>query len=214
MHVTIIGAGRMARGIATRLLAGRHHVTLVGREAAAAAALAEQLGPVAQHGAGVSVASLDALITTEVIVLAVPYAAAAAIVRQHGAQLAGNIVIDITNPLNATYDGLVTAPDTSAAEEIAKAAPAGTNIVKAFNTTFAGTLVAGEVAGQPLDVFMAGDDVGAKETVGRLITDGGLRAIDAGPLHRARQLEAMGLLCITLQATLGTGFMSALKILP
>ena len=72
-------------------------------------------------------------------------------------------------------DGLATAPGTSAAEEVAEAAAAGTRVVKAFNTTFSGTLVEGQVAGQPLDVLIAGDDEEAKKTVAQLVRDGGLR---------------------------------------
>ena len=85
-------------------------------------------------------------------------------------------------------------------------------MVKAFNTTFAGTLVEGRVADQPLDVFVAGDDAGAKETVSRLVRDGGLVAIDAGPLRRARQLEGLGFLGMTLQGPLGFNFSSAWKL--
>ena len=84
--------------------------------------------------------------------------------------------------------------------------------MKAFNTTFAGTLIDGQVGGQPVDVFLAGDDEEAKATVAKLVEDGGLRPIDAGPLKRARELEAAGLLHMSVQGTLGTGFGSALKI--
>ena len=86
-------------------------------------------------------------------------------------------------------------------------------MVKAFNTTFAGTLVGGEVGGQPLDVFVASDDSDAKEKVAGLIEAGGLRPVDAGPLRRARQLEGLGFLHMTLQQPLGTGFGSTVKVL-
>ena len=88
----------------------------------------------------------------------------------------------------------------------------GIRLVKAFNTTFSGTLVEGEVAGQPLDVFIAGDDE-AKETVAQLVRDGSLRAIDIDPLERARQLEGLGFLGITLQQPLGLNFRSARKLI-
>ena len=107
---------------------------------------------------------------------------------------------------------LAVASGTSGAEEIAKATPAGAKVVKAFNTTFAGTLVAGQVAGHSLDVLIAGDDADAKAATSELVSSGGLRAIDAGPLQRARQLEALGLLHMALQFTLNTGFGSAVKI--
>jgi len=77
----------------------------------------------------------------------------------------------------------------------------------------AGTLVAGQVAEQPLDVFIAGDDAEAKVTFAQLIEAGGLRALDVGPLKRARQLEGFMLLVITLQSQLDKPWMSALKLL-
>jgi predicted dinucleotide-binding enzyme len=86
-------------------------------------------------------------------------------------------------------------------------------VVKAFNTTYAGTLLAGEVAGQPLDVFIAGDDADAKIKVAELVRDGGMRPVDVGPLSRARQIEGMQFLHIVAQGTLGTNWASTIKIL-
>jgi predicted dinucleotide-binding enzyme len=61
-------------------------------------------------------------------------------------------------------------------------------------------------------VLIAGDDADAKARVAALARDGGLTPIDAGPLGRARELEAAGLLHMAVQGTLGTGFGSALAI--
>jgi 8-hydroxy-5-deazaflavin:NADPH oxidoreductase len=120
------------------------------------------------------------------------------VLNEYGDQFAGKILVDIANPLNATFDDLATPPGTSHAEETAKRAPASACLLKAFNTTFAGTLVAGEVAGQPLDVLIAGDDAAAKRRLAQLIEASGLRPMDVGPLKRVRQLEGIGLLHITL----------------
>jgi NADPH-dependent F420 reductase len=205
MQVTIIGTGNMGRGIGTRVLAGGHELTLLDREPGKAEELARELGG--------SAGAFGDPIAGDVVVLAVPYEAAGPIVQQYGEELAGKVVVDITNPVDwQTFDGLVTPPDSSAAEEIAKSAPEGARVVKAFNTTFAGTLVEGQVAGQPLDVPIAGDDDEAKETVAQLARDGGLVAIDAGPLRRARQLEGLGFLGMTLQQPLGLNFQSAWKL--
>jgi 8-hydroxy-5-deazaflavin:NADPH oxidoreductase len=208
MNVTIIGTGNMARGIGRRLIAGGHNVTVLGKETADAEAVVSDSGSDGNVRAG---RSGDAL-ADDVVVLAVYYPDAQAAVEQYGDDLSGKVVVDITNPVNESFDGLVTPPDSSAAQELASAA-AGARVVKAFNTTFASTLIEGRVAGQPLDVFIAGDDEDAKATVAKLAQDGGLNPIDAGPLMQARQLEAMGLLHMTLQNSLGTGFSSALKIL-
>jgi 8-hydroxy-5-deazaflavin:NADPH oxidoreductase len=208
MDVTIIGTGNMARGIGRRLVAGGHHVTVLGKEPAEADAVVDELGGEGAAQAGRS----GEEIADDVVVLAVYYPDAKAVVEQYGGGLSGKVLIDITNPVNETMDGLVTPPDSSAAQELAASAP-GAKVVKAFNTTFAATLIDGEIGGKPLDVFLAGDDEEAKATVSQLVEDGGLRPIDAGPLMRARELEATGLLHMSMQNTLGTGFASALKIL-
>ena len=129
------------------------------------------------------------------------------IARDLGDRLAGKVVVDIANPLNQTFEGLATAPGTSAAEELAESAPSGTRVVKAFN------IIEGQAAGQRLDVFLAGDGDGAKETVAQLVRGGGLRAIDVGPLERTRHLEGLGVLGLALQQPLGLKFQSACKLI-
>jgi 8-hydroxy-5-deazaflavin:NADPH oxidoreductase len=143
----------------------------------------------------------DKPVTGDVVVLAVPYGAVAGIVAERGAQLAGKVVVDITNPVDfATFDSLVVPADGSAAAEIAAALP-GSRVVKAFNTTFAATLASGTVGGQQsTTVLIAGDDADAKSLLAGIVSAAGLRAIDAGPLRRARELEALGFLQITLAA--------------
>ena len=208
-EVTIIGAGNMARGIATRLLAGGAQVQILSPDARDAASLA---GELAERGGGsVSGAGVEQPPTGEVVVLATPYEGALEIADARAEELAGKVVVDITNPVDwSSFDRLVTPPDSSAAEEIAGRLP-GARVVKAFNTTFAGTLVEGEVDGMPLDVLLAGDDEGAKTEVASLVEAGGMRAVDAGPLRRARQLEHLGFLHMALQDTLGAGGGSAVK---
>ena len=213
MNVTIIGAGNMGRGIGHRLVAGGHDVTVVDRDPEEAGRLAEELRGAAQADAAVQAAGPVAELRGEVVILAVYYPGSLELARELGDRLAGKVVVDIANPLNETFDGLAIAPGTSAAEEVAATAPAGTRVVKAFNTTFSGTLVEGQVAGQPLDVLIAGDDEGAKETVAQLVRDGGLRAIDVGPLERARHLEGLGFLGMMLQQPLGLNFQSAWKLI-
>jgi NADPH-dependent F420 reductase len=214
MDVTIIGAGNMGRGIGTRLVAGGNNVTVLDNDPEQAKQLAEELRAGATEGAAAEGGAANDPIDGDVLVLAVWYEPARAVIEQYGDQLEGKVVIDITNPVDfATFDQLVTPPDSSAAEEIQRMAGPDARVVKAFNTTFAGTLVNGNVGGQPLDVLIASDDQDAKDTVARLATDGGLRAIDVGPLRRARQLEHAGFLHMALQQSLGTGFGSALKFL-
>jgi 8-hydroxy-5-deazaflavin:NADPH oxidoreductase len=208
MEITIIGAGNMASGIATRALAGGHSVRLADRDPAKAKALAEDLR---ERVPGADIAEAAGSLAG-IVVLALPFAAAEQVAADNREELAGKIVVDISNPVDfATFDSLMVPAGTSAAEQIAAAAP-GARVVKAFNTTFAGTLVAGQAGGAPLDVFIAGDDGEAKQAVADVAAAGGLRPIDAGPLKRARELEGFQFLHMTLQQTLGTGWSSAIKI--
>ena len=122
------------------------------------------------------------------------------VLAPRGASLAGKVVVDITNPLDfATFDSLTVPADSSAAAEIAAALPEST-VLKAFNTTFGATLAAGTVGPLPTTVQIAGDDADAKALLAGIVTAAGLNAIDAGSLKRARELEAIGFLQITLAA--------------
>jgi 8-hydroxy-5-deazaflavin:NADPH oxidoreductase len=214
MNVTIIGTGDMARGIATRALAGANNVTVLGHQPGEAESLAGELRAGSADGDSVAAGTTGDPLDADVVVLAVPYAAAAGVVEEYGDQLDGKVVIDITNPVDfESFDRLVTPPDSSGAEEIERAASDGARIVKAFNTTLAGTLAEGRVGGQPLDVLIAGDDEAAKTTVAELVEDGGMRPIDTGPLRRARQLEQAGFLHMLVQEPLQANFGTGLKFI-
>jgi 8-hydroxy-5-deazaflavin:NADPH oxidoreductase len=207
MKITIIGAGNMGRAIGTLTVAGGHDAEILDRDPADARALADELGG--------SAAALDpgAPLEGDVVVFAVYYPGIKDAVREYADQLAGKVVVDITNPVDAeTFDNLATPPGTSSAEEIAQLVPEGTPVVKAFNTTFAGPLVEGEVEGQQLDVLIAGDDDEAKQKVSQLASDAGLRPVDVGPLRRAQQLEQLGFLHISLQQSHDLGYSSAVKL--
>lgn len=207
MDITIIGTGNMARGIGTRAVAGGHDVTLLGTERPHAEELARELNGSVKAG------TVGDPIADDVVVLAVWYPVSREVVERYGDQLDGKVVVDITNPLDTDAFEPIVPEAGSGAQEVAAAAP-NAKVVKAFNTTFAGTLAGGgKVAGQPLDVFIASDDEEAKRTVAQLVEDAGLRAVDAGPLRRARELEALGYLHMGVQEPLGTGFSSALKVL-
>lgn len=175
-NLSILGTGNMGQVIAAVAAKGGHSVQQLGEN------------------------DLDTPVTGDVVVLAVPYPAVSDVIVQRGEQLAGKIVVDITNPLNfETFDSLVVPADSSAAAEIAAALPSS-RVLKAFNTTFAGTLAAGTVGPLTTTVLIAGDDADAKSTLAEVVTSGGLNAIDAGSLKRARELEAVGFLQLTLAA--------------
>ncbi|SMQ19964.1 reduced coenzyme F420:NADP oxidoreductase [Streptomyces sp. Ag82_O1-12] len=203
MQITIVGAGNMARGIATRALAGGHTVTVTAKDPGKAVRLVDELRGQATGEGRIAAADATAVDTADIVVLAVPFDAAKELATAYGAQLSGKVLIDISNPVDASLDALVVASGTSAAEEIAEAAAPGTRVVKAFNTTFATTLVAGQVSGTPLDVFIAGDDEAARRQVAALVTSCGLSPVDVGALKHARELEGFQLLHMAMQTREG-----------
>jgi predicted dinucleotide-binding enzyme len=188
--ISIIGAGTMARILGTRALAGGNTVEVIGRDAAKAAALASELGGGATAGTTGSAPAGD------IVILAVPYTSAAPVVSQYGDALASKIIIDISNAFDPAHTGLVTPNDSSAAQQTAKAAPAGAHVVKAFNTLFGHVLAADQAEGRPLDVFIAGDDAEAKARVSAFIESLAMRPLDVGDLKMAHWLEGAGLLMV------------------
>jgi 8-hydroxy-5-deazaflavin:NADPH oxidoreductase len=115
MQVTIIGTGNMARGIGSRVFAGGHDLTVVGKDFERAEAVAADIA-----GAGtVKTAVSGDPIEGHVVALAVYYPDALGAAEQYADQLAGKVVVDITNPVNESFDGLVVPPDGSATEELA-----------------------------------------------------------------------------------------------
>jgi predicted dinucleotide-binding enzyme len=222
MIVTIVGAGRLAEGVAVRAISGGHRLRITDSEPGKAEALTASLaarnwsaGVMQAASSSLKVASVgEAIAGADLVVLALPYPEGRAVVRDQGAALAGITVVDTCNPVDfSTFDSLLTSPGMSAAEEIAVANPSA-RVVKAFNTTFASALISGWVGGLPVDVFLAGDHPRAKKQVAALVTDGGMRPVDTGPLRRARELEAFQLLHMTLQGPLGLDWASAVKLLP
>jgi predicted dinucleotide-binding enzyme len=183
--VSIIGTGNMGAAIAHLAAKGGSSVQVLARDIEKSEGLAAQLG-----GTG---GVIGDAVTGDIVVLAVPYTALADLAAAYAEQWAGKTVVDVTNPLDFTTFSLIPASDSSAAAELAAAAPAA-NVVKAFNTNFGATLATGEVGGVPTTVLVAGDDAEAKQAVVDLVTAGGLEAADAGALTRARELEALALL--------------------
>ncbi|WP_435178134.1 NADPH-dependent F420 reductase [Actinacidiphila sp. bgisy145] len=186
--ISIIGLGQMARVLANRALDGAHAVEVVGRDAAKAADVAAALGR------GATAGTMDAAPAGDIVILAVPAGSAVPVVSRYGDALAGKVVVDISNPFNSAATGVVTPEGTSVAQEIAKAAPASTHVVKAFNTVFGGVLA----QGRPVDVFLAGDDARAKARTSAFVESIGLRPWDTGDLAMARWLEGAGVLMMGL----------------
>lgn len=190
--ISIIGTGGMAAAIGGLAAKAGHTVEVTGRDVARARALAERIGMGARTG------SFGAAPAGDMVILAVPYFAVLGVVTQYGDALAGKLFVDITNPVASDYTSFVTPEDSFGAQEIAKAAPDGAPVVKAFNTQFSHVLAAGSLDGQSLDVFLAGDDAQAKARVSEFVESLGLRPMDTGSLLMARTLEHLCLLSLGL----------------
>lgn len=199
MKVTVIGYGNTGAAFVKQLQAAGHTVRVTGRDAAKAAALASQYP--GTQGVAAGQATQDA----DVIVLATPYAAAVDALRSAG-DVAGKVVIDITNPLTDDYMGLTLGHTTSAAEEISRAVP-GIELVKGFNTLFAQVLADGADlgAGRKATVFVASDSERGKQTARALAESMGFEVMDAGGLRNARYLEPLAGLNIYLGYGAGLG---------
>lgn len=186
--ISIIGAGTMATAVAGRIAKAGHTVEVLNRDPAKARALADKLP------AGATTGTYAAEPTGDIVILAVPYGSAAAVVADYGNTLEGKVIIDITNPVAPDLSGLVTPHGSSGAQEIAKGLPVTAHVVKAFNTVFGRVLA----KNGRLDAFIAADDVEAKARVSTFVESLGLRPLDVGGLHMAATLEALGLMMIGL----------------
>lgn len=176
MEITIFGKGNMGQAIGKNFAEAGNNVQYYGSKDTA-----QQLG--------------------DIVVMAVPYPALAALAKQYQAELAGKIVVDITNPLNfETWDKLVVPADSSAAQQLQELLPES-KVLKAFNTNFAATLQSGKIGELPTTVLVAGDDEEAKAAFKSALASSALRVLNAGKLKRARELESLGFLQLTLAAS-------------
>jgi predicted dinucleotide-binding enzyme len=203
MRIGIIGAGSVGGTLGRRWAALGHQVTFGIRHASEGASAVKGDGPLP---AGSSVAlPLEAVTNAEVVVLATPWAAVPAVLEGIAPALDGKPLLDATNPLVAGFaiDPALTGDDErgrrtiSAAERIQSLVPRA-RVVKVFNTTGFDNMRDPIYPAGPLTMFYAGDDPAAKAVARALAADLGFDPVDAGPLSRARELEHLALLWISL----------------
>ncbi len=203
--ISIIGSGKMSAAIAE----------LAARAGASTQIIRRSTNSASGARADVTYGTIGEALTGELVVLAVPYAAYPSILEHYREQLRAKIVVDISNPIDfTTYDELQVPADSSTAAELFRQLPEGASVVKAFNVNFGDTLVAGTNGTTPTTVLFAGDYADAKMAVRAFIEAAGLRAVDVGPLTRARELEAMGFLQIAMAAAGKTRNESGFTLLP
>lgn len=203
--ISIIGSGKMSSAIAEVAARAGADIQIIRRSTSSSSG----------DRADATYGALGDDLTGDLVVLAVPYNAYPSILEHYRDRLRDKVVIDIANPIDfSTYDELKSPPDSSTAAELALQLPQGAAVVKAFNVNLGDTLTSGTNGTTPTTVLFAGDYAEAKIAVAALIEGAGMRAVDVGPLSRARELEAMGFLQIILAALGKTRYESGFTLLP
>jgi NADPH-dependent F420 reductase len=193
------GTGPQGRGLGYRLARAGHDVVLGSRDAARAAAAADELAARLEgHGSVTGATNVDACAKAEIVLLVVPYDGHDALVDRLREVTAGKIVVSCVNPLGfdkAGPYGLAIAAG-SAAESAAMLLPDAT-VVGAFHHLSAVSLIADEPL--PEDVLVCSDDPAAAAVVAGLAESvTGRRGIHVGGLRLARQLEPLTAVLISI----------------
>jgi NADPH-dependent F420 reductase len=192
------GTGRQGRGLAQRLARAGYRVVVGSRDVNRAA---EAVRGWAATPAPITAATYaDTAAGTDIVVLTVPFETVAATLDQLRSTVKATFVIDVTVPL--VFDGgqvrMLEVAEGSAAEHVRAHTPANIGVAAAFKTVPAHVL---DAVDTPLDCdeFVCGDSAESRAVAAELVTAiQGLRAVDAGPLSRARSIEYMTLLAIAI----------------
>ena len=192
MRLAIIGAGNVGATLARAFAANGHEIILAARDTGSPRVQAA-LGTLGGQARALPVP--QAVAAADAVVLATPWEGTQAAVTSAG-DLAGKVLVDCTNPLGPGFS-LTLGHATSGAEQVAAWAP-GARVVKAFNTTGYGNMANPRYPEGPVTMFICGDDAEARQVVLGLAQDIGFEAIDCGPLARARLLEPLAALWISL----------------
>ena len=212
--IAVIGAaGSMGSTISRSLSKGNYRLLLYANKQEETRALIGQI-KAAQPSADIEAmdCKVQASWEADIIILAVPFEAEKEVAEKIREMANQKIVISISNPLNNSYDGLVTPPDTSAAEALQKLLP-NSKVIKAFNTTFAANFSTPVIDGKQADAFIAGNDDEALQTVAELVAVAGFNPVITGDLAVSRTLENMQLLLIRLGMKYNYNWLAGWKIL-
>jgi hypothetical protein len=212
--IAVIGAtGSMGAAISKSIAKGNYRLLLSARDFQKVQALVNEIKT---NDPSAEVEAMDCSVNAgweaDIIISAVPFHAEKELAERIKEVANQKIVISIANPLNETYNGLVTAPDTSAAEELQKWLP-HSKVVKAFNTSFAADFSTPVIDGKIADALIAGNDAEAVQNVAELVNTVGFNPIIAGDLSVSRTLENMQLLLIQLTIKYDYNWLAGWKIL-
>ena len=201
MKVFVIGAGNVGGGQVRSAVKAGHQVSVL---ASASNQLAEL---VAETGATLATSIADGAQGADLIYLAIPANAVAAVAAELKSGVGSAVVVDGTNPLNATFSDLEYKGESAAAD--LQALLPGVSVVKAFNTVFASRYSSPSQNGNALQVFIAGNEEAANAKVSEYAKSLGFDPVVLGGLRFAKSMEEMAFLNIALNASQGLTWTSA-----
>lgn len=193
MKIAVIGSGNVGGTLARAWVRAGHEV----------------VSGVASGRPGTDIPSVktstvaESVVGADAVVLSVPWSAVSEVLGVVE-DWSGKIIIDCTNPIGPGFE-LAVGFNTSGAEKIASLAT-GSAVVKAFNTTGFDNMQNPQYGGKPLTMLFCTDDPAAQSIAEQLIRDVGFEPVFAGPLKRARYLEPLAMLWITMSQRQGRDF--------
>ena len=195
MNIGIIGTGVVGQTLGTGL-AAKGHAVKIGSRDPQSDKLQEwktQAGPNASTGTLEEAAKFG-----DLVIVATNWDGTENALELAGPDnLAGKVVIDTTNPLSFGASG----PDLgvgftdSAGEQVQRYIPQA-RVVKALNIVSAFMMLDPDALGETADMFIAGNDAGAKQEVTAFLESFGWPVIDLGGIQEARLLEALGMVWV------------------
>jgi len=212
MKVAILGSGNVGRALGTGFVAKGHDVVMGSRDPESDAVKAW----LADGGKGASATTYDeAAAWCELAVFVPVWTAAEEVIRAAGPDnLAGKIVIDVTNPLGPVPGmdfGIVTPLNDGSAAHVQRWLPAA-RVVKAFNTTGQMLMFEPKLPGGPPTLPICGDDADAKAVVAAIAESFGWEPVDLGGISFSGYMDALGMVWMRYGAQTGR-WASALKYL-
>jgi predicted dinucleotide-binding enzyme len=205
MKIAVFGTGMVGNTIATKLVKLGHEVKMGSRAAGNAKAVewAKANGAKASQGSFAEAAGFAELAFNCTL-----GAGALEAVQSAKKELVGKILVDVSNPLDFAKGmppTLFVCSTDSLGEQIQRALP-DTKVVKTLNTVNCNLMVDASLVKGDHDMFMCGNDAGAKGQVKEILTGwfGWKTVIDLGDVTGARAQEAYLLLWVRLYGALQT----------